>query len=102
MPFWPRYAWAPACGASAPLRARYLMRGDFCEISRNISYTIASNQRPSAVRMGSISGENSFLRSIVFMCRVALSAMAAVGLKFLKFEFSHGIMIDYLSFSPAG
>jgi hypothetical protein len=32
------------------------------------------------------------------MCRVALSAIAAVGLKFLKFEFSHGIMIAYSSF----
>ena len=32
----------------------------------------------------SISGEKSFFRSIRFMCRVALSAMAAVGLKFLK------------------
>jgi len=49
--------------------------------------------------MGSISGEKSFLRSIEFICRVALSAMAAVGLKFLKFEFSHGIMIAYLIFS---
>jgi hypothetical protein len=32
------------------------------------------------------------------MCRVALSAIAAVGLKFLKFEFSHGIMIACSSF----
>jgi hypothetical protein len=32
------------------------------------------------------------------MCRVALSAMAAVGLKFLKLVVSHGIMMDYLSF----
>jgi hypothetical protein len=40
-----------------------------------------------------MSGEKSFFRSSVFMCRVALSAMAAEGLKFLKFAFSHGIMI---------
>jgi hypothetical protein len=38
---------------------------------------------------------------MVFMCRVALSAMAAVGLKFLKFVVSQGIMIDYLSFLQA-
>jgi len=52
--------------------------------------------------MGSISGENSFLRSAVFMCRVALSAMAAVGLNFLKFEFSHGIIFTYLVFNGTG
>jgi hypothetical protein len=62
-------------------------------MSRNISYTIASNHLPSAVRIGSISGEKSFFRSILFMWRVALRAIAAFGLKFLKFDISHGIMI---------
>ena len=69
------------------------MVSDFFEMSRNISYTIASNHLPSAVRIGSISGENNFFRSILFMCRVALIAIAAVGLKCRKLELSHGIMI---------
>jgi hypothetical protein len=30
------------------------------------------------------------------MCRVALIAIAAEGLKFLKFAISHGIMMQYL------
>jgi hypothetical protein len=73
--------------------ARNLMRSDFVAISKNISYTMASNHLPSAVRIGSISGEKSFFRSTRFICRVALRAIIAVGLKFLKLEFSHGIMI---------
>jgi hypothetical protein len=36
------------------------------------------------------------------MCRVALRAMAAVGLKFLKLEFSHGIMMEYDTFLREG
>jgi hypothetical protein len=60
---------------------------------------IASNHLPSAVRIGSISGEKSFFRSILFMCRVALIAIAAVGLKCLKLLFSHEIMNDAISLS---